>query len=79
VDLRTHRSRLRLTLGARFIRLVSIGLTAFLVGGAGVACATIVLTPLGAAIGGFMRTSRSVDLRAIGSAYAPPSGAGPTP
>ncbi|MFL5963641.1 MAG: hypothetical protein ACJ757_12195 [Gaiellaceae bacterium] len=66
-------------IGARFIRLVSIGLTAFLVGGAGVAVATIALAPLGAAIGAFVRTSRSVDLRQMSNAYAPPNAAGHPP
>jgi hypothetical protein len=68
------RSLLRLTpIGARFSCLISIGLTAFLVGGAGVAVATIALSPLGAAIGGFVRQPRSLALRNMGNAYARPS------
>jgi hypothetical protein len=53
-------------IGGRFMCMVSIGLTAFLVGGAGVAVATIALAPLGTAIGAFMRTSRSADRRDVG-------------
>lgn len=68
---------LRLTpICARFIRLVSIGLAAFLVGGAGVAVATIALTPLGAAIGALLGASRDLDLQQMGKASASPSGAG---
>jgi hypothetical protein len=47
--------------------LLSIGLTAFLVGGAGVAVATIALTPLGAAIRALVRPSGSMDLRQFGN------------
>jgi hypothetical protein len=54
--------------GTRLIRLVAIGLAAFLVGGAGVAVAAIALAPLGAAIAAFGRTSRSVDYQRLGNA-----------
>jgi hypothetical protein len=46
--------------------LLSVGLTAFLVGGAGVAVATIALTPLGAALRALFRSSGSVALHQFG-------------
>jgi hypothetical protein len=46
--------------------LLSVGLTAFLVGGAGVAVATIALTPLGAALRALVWPSGSLALERFG-------------
>jgi hypothetical protein len=46
----------------RFLGVVSIGLSAFLVGGAGVAVAAIALAPLGAAIGSILYASVAADV-----------------
>jgi hypothetical protein len=46
--------------------MLSVGLTAFLVGGAGVAVATIALTSLGAALRALVRSSGSVALQQFG-------------
>jgi hypothetical protein len=74
VEERPIRSLLYLTpLSARFSRLVSIGLIAFLVGGAGVAVTAIALTPLGAALEALMGTSRAGDQRRAGTVYAAPN------
>jgi hypothetical protein len=46
--------------------MLSVGLTAFLVGGAGVAVATIALASLGAALRALVRSSGSVALQQFG-------------